>query len=118
MGPITPLPEPRTLGGMGHGTPISGIGILQWILHIRDTTLTIHNHCYHVPNAREHLLIPQQLLSTRGGDTGTFTIGDKCAMLSLDGKPYLRIQYDSESCLHVALAHNATESASPTKVNL
>ena len=27
VGPITPLPEPRTLGVMVHGTPIYGIGL-------------------------------------------------------------------------------------------
>ena len=32
-GSITPIPEPRTLGGMGHGTTIFGIKVLQLIFH-------------------------------------------------------------------------------------
>ena len=53
-------------------------------------------------------MIPQELLSNRVGATGTFTIGDKCDILSLDGKPYLQVQYDSKSYLLVFLARNAT----------
>ena len=108
VGPITPLTEPRTLRDMGHGTPITGIWIVQWILHTRETNLTIRSHFYHVPNDYDCLLRPQQLFSTRGGSTGTFAIGDKCAMLSLDGKLYLQITYDSKSYIYVALARNAT----------
>ena len=95
VGPITPLPEPRTLGVMAHGIPIYGIGIVQWIFHTRDTTLTIHDPCYYVPNDRTCLLIPQQLLGSHGGATGTFTIGGKCATLSLDGKPYIRYEWST-----------------------
>ena len=29
VGPMNPLPEPRTLGGMAHVTPIAGIGIVN-----------------------------------------------------------------------------------------
>ena len=59
VGPITPLPKPRTLEGMGHGIPIADIGVVQWIFHTGDTTLTIHGHFYHLPNACAHLLSPQ-----------------------------------------------------------
>ena len=89
VGPINLLPEPRTLGGMGHGTPKAGIGIVQWIINTRGTTLNIHAHFYHLFNYCDLLLIPQQLFSTRGGVTVTFTICDKYDMISLDGKPYL-----------------------------
>ena len=44
VGPITPLTEPRTLRDMGHGTPITGIWIVQWILYTRETNLTILSH--------------------------------------------------------------------------
>ena len=47
--PINNLPESRTLGGMGYGTPISGIGIVQWRFNTGETTLTIQSHCYHIP---------------------------------------------------------------------
>ena len=39
--PINNLPESRTLRGMGYGTPISGIGIVQWRFNTGETTLTI-----------------------------------------------------------------------------
>ena len=103
---------------MDNGKPIDGIGIVQWIFQTFDTNTTIQSHCYHIPNAHAHLLSPQQLFSTRGGATGTFTISDKCATLSLDGKPSLKIPYDSNSYLPVSLSRNATESYSPTEVNM
>ena len=102
--PITPLPEPRTLGGIGNVTPISDIGLVLFIFHTGSTSLTTHTHHYHVPNARACLLNSQQLFSARGGSTGAFTIGNKCSMLSLDGKPSLQIPYDSKSYLPVALS--------------
>ena len=103
---------------MAHGTPIAEIGIVQWILHTGATTITINNDSYHNPNAHACLLIPQQLLVARGGSTGNFTIGNKCATLYLDGKPYLQIPYNPRSYLPVSLAHNATASASTTEVKL
>ena len=118
VGTITPLQEPRTLVGMGYGTPIYGIGLVQWRFHKGDTTLTIHAHCYHIPNDCAHSLIPQQLFITSGRANGIFTIGDMCSTLSLDGKPSLQNPYDSNSYLPVSLAHNATASASPTEVNM
>ena len=51
VGPITLFPEPITLGGMAHGTPITGIGKLNWIFHTCTTNITMHAHFYHVPNA-------------------------------------------------------------------
>ena len=89
VGPITPLPEPITLGGMARCTPIDRIRISQCIFHIGSTTPTIHTHYYHIPNSHACLLIPQRLFSACGVSTGTFTIGDKCDMLFLGGKPYL-----------------------------
>ena len=118
VGIITPLPEPITLVGMGHGTPISIIGVVQWILHTGYTSLTIHDQCYRVPNVRTFLMSPQRLFGTRGGATGTFTIDDKCATLSLDGKPYLQIPYNSNSYLPVALARNYNASSSPIEFNM
>ena len=103
---------------MGNGTPIYGIGIVQCIFHTRDTNLIIHDHCYHVPNAHTGLLIPQQLLSTRGGAIGTFTIGDKSAPPPLDGKLSIQIPYNSKSYIIVALDRNATPTASPTEFNI
>ena len=49
VGPITPLPEKKTLGGMAHGTSIYSIGIVKWRFHPGSTTLTIHDHCCHPP---------------------------------------------------------------------
>ena len=118
VGSITSLPEPRTLGGMGYGSPIAGIGIVKWRFHTGETNITIHYHCYHAPNDRAHLLIPQKLFSACVGSTGTFNIGDKCYTLSLDGKQSVQNPYDSKSHLHFSLAGNATASASPTEVYL
>ena len=117
VGPINPLPQPRTLGGMAHGTQISGIGVVQWIFHTGATTLIIDTHCYHVPNNRACLLIPQRLFNASGGSTGTFNIGENYDTLSLDGKPSLGTPYDYKSYLPVYLTRNSTNSASPTEVN-
>ena len=95
VGPINTLPEPRTVLGMGHVPPIYFVGIVQWGFHTGATTLTIHAHCYHVPNARTLLLKPQQLFSFRGLSTGTFTIGENCSTLSFDGKLSPQIPYYS-----------------------
>ena len=115
--PITPLPELRTLVIMGHDTPISGIGVLQWIFLTGGTTVAIRNHCYYAPNARYFLPIPQRLFINCGGATSIFTIGDKCDTLSLDIKEYFQISYDSGSYLSISLAHNDTASASSTEAN-
>ena len=64
------------------------------------------------------LMRPQRLFGTRGGATGTFTIDDKCDTLSLDGKPYLQIPYDSKSYIPVALARNSNASSSPIEFNM
>ena len=93
VGPITPLPEKKTLGGMAHGTSIYSIGIVKWRFHPGSTTLTIHAHCCHPPNTFDLLMVPQRLSSARVGTTDTFTIGDKCSTLSLDGKLSLQIPY-------------------------
>ena len=116
--PITLLPEPITLGSMGNGTPIIGIGILQCIFHTGDNTLTIHAHCYHVPNDCANLLSPQRVFSTCGGATGNFTIGDNYYTLSLNGKPSFQIRYDSKSYIHFPLYQNDSSSDYLTEVNL
>ena len=85
---------------------------------LRYTSITIHYNYYHVPKGCDYLLIPKLLFNPHGGDTGTFNIGDKCATLSLNGKSPLQIMYNSKSYLPVALACNATDSDSPTEVNL
>ena len=103
---------------MVHGTLIVSIGIVKCRFQTWDTTLTIHSNFYHDPNDHDRLLRPQLLFSTHVGSTGTFTIGDKCDTLSLDGKPYPQILYDPKSYLHVALARNANASSSKTEVNM
>ena len=118
VGTITPLPEPRTLGDMSHGTPISDFGIVQWILQTGATTITIYDNCYHVPNDRSHLIFPHQLFSACGRSTGTFTIDDKSTTLSLDGKQSLQILNDSKSYVYIAISHNTTASDYPIEVNM
>ena len=118
VGPITPLLEPNVLVGMEHGTPISGIGIIQWRFHILDINITKHANYYHVSNDRALLLIPQQIIRTRRNSTGTFTISDKCAIICLEGKPSLQITYDSKSYFPVALSRNDTATSSPNEVNI
>ena len=103
---------------MVHGAPISVIVIVKLRFHIGATNLTIHSHFYHFPNDHARLLIPQQFSSSHGEATGTFTIGDKFSVLSLDVKPYPQFVYDSRSYLHVYLACNATASYYPNEVNL
>ena len=106
--PITPLPEPITLVCMGYGTANAGIGIVKCRFHTGGITMAIQSQCYHVPNSSAQLMGPRQFFSTCGGSTGTFTIGDMCATLSLDGKPSFQILYDFKSYLPVAFARNAT----------
>jgi hypothetical protein len=61
------------LGGMANGIEIKGIGIIAWTFTAKDgTEFQIRIEAYHVPEAKQRLLLPQRLFNKKKGFFGSY----------------------------------------------
>ena len=116
IGPITYYATERTLGGMAGGIKIKGIGKIAWSFKTEQGILTVHSKCYLVPNASARLLSPQRLFSAANNINGRFSCMEKFASLEFDNVGSLKIEYDPNNHLPIALAKNL--SGTQAQINL
>jgi hypothetical protein len=56
-----PLKGKHVVGGLAHGSPVVGTGIVEWHVEVNDVVVPIKLNALHVPAATQRLLDPQQL---------------------------------------------------------
>ena len=93
-------------GGMAGGIKIKGIGKVGWSFKTEQGILTIHSKCYFVPQASARLLSPQRLFSAADNINGRFSCIEKFATLEFDNVGTLKVEYDTNNHLPIALAKN------------
>jgi hypothetical protein len=72
VSPPNPLARPMKLGGMANGIEIKRIGMIAWTFTAKDgAEVQIRTEEYHVPEANQRMLSPQNLFYKKKGFFGS-----------------------------------------------